>query len=65
MLAPVMASIRLQGVHIHPYLDDILIRGDSPEDLSRATQVVATALQRVGLLLNWEKSQLSPTQNLV
>jgi hypothetical protein len=65
VLAPVMAALRTEGVHIHPYLDDILIRAQSPTELRLSVTRTLAALQRTGYVINQEKSQLQPTQDLV
>ena len=64
VLAPVIAHIRLQGIHVHPYLDDLLIRADSPHLLRQAVQVTLCSLKRAGFLVNFEKSHLFPTQDI-
>ena len=65
VLAVVIAAIRLQGVHIHPYLDDILLRGDSPQEVQRYLQIAKQTLIRAGYIINLEKSHLVPTQDMV
>ena len=65
MLAPVIAHIRLQGVHVHPYLDDLLIRAQSPQQLAAAVQITLRFLRSAGFLINESKSQLDPCQDLV
>lgn len=56
------AYLRQQGIHIHPYLDDLLIH---PSSLSQAQQDMEVAIQCLrdhGFLINLEKSQLVPSQ---
>ena len=64
VLAPVIESLRVQGVHIHPYLDDILLRAPSRQqllcDLKRAIDV----LESVGYVINYGKSELEPSLDL-
>jgi hypothetical protein len=65
VLAPVMAALRTEGIHIHPYLDDILIRAQGPAELRSSVQRTLQLLFRTGYVINQEKSQLLPTQDLV
>ena len=65
VLAPVISHIRQQGIHIHPYLDDILIRAASPQELSLSVCIAQSALASAGFLVNMEKSQPLPSQDLV
>jgi hypothetical protein len=65
VLAPVLATIRLRGVHIHPYLDDLLIRAPTAQDLQWAVQETIYWLITAGFTVNVKKSDLSPTQGLV
>ena len=65
VLAPVIAHLRIQGVHIHPYLDDLLVRAQSPTDLVRAIELTCQVLGKAGYLINTAKSHLTPTQDLV
>ena len=64
VLAPVVAAIRCQGIHIHPYLDDLLIRASSPRQLSIAVTVVLDQLGQAGFLINKAKSETVPSQDL-
>ena len=64
VLAPVMAHIRLRGVHIHPYLDDLLVRAESPELLQESLNIALDVLLQSGYMINVKKSQLIPTQDL-
>ena len=65
VLAPVLASIRLKGIHIHPYLDDLLLRAQSPQALHWAVQQSLLTLTQAGYIVNLKKSELQPTQDLV
>ena len=65
VLAPVVAAIRLKGIHIHPYLDDILIRALDPESLHRDLQVAMSLFMEAGYVINVEKSHLQPSQDLL
>lgn len=65
VLAPVMAALRMQGIHVHPYLDDLLFRAESPQALRRHLQVAQDCLMRAGYIINLKKSSLLPSQDLV
>ena len=65
VLAVVVAAIRLQGVHIHPYLDDILLRGDSPQEVLNSLHIARNLLIKAGYIINLDKSHLVPTQDMV
>jgi hypothetical protein len=50
VLDPVIAVMRLRGIHCHPYLDDLLFRATSPEILSQHVQETIQILISVGFL---------------
>ena len=56
VLAPVMAAIRLRRIHIHPYLDDILLRAPS-QILLEHLSIVLELLMKADYVINMEKSQ--------
>ena len=62
LLHPVVQLLRLQGVHLHVYLDNWLIRADSPQMATSNAQLVIRVLQHLGWIINFEKSELTPTQ---
>jgi hypothetical protein len=53
------------GIQIHLYFDDWLLRAPSREVLTTHVEFVTQLMQRLGLLINWKKSELTPTQTLV
>jgi hypothetical protein len=59
-LAQVLAFIRLKGINVHPYLDDLLIRASSPQ-----CQQCLQVLTQVGFVVNQKKLDLNPSQALV
>ena len=65
VLSPVIAALRLRGVHIHPYLDDLLIRAGSFHQLQEAVHTTLELLQTAGFVVNLKKSDLTPCQDLV
>ena len=44
------------------YLDDILIMGEDPAKLNSQLELIQELFQALGLIINWEKSQLTPTR---
>ena len=65
LLDPVAAHLRSRGITLHRYLDDWLIRGPSPTIVSNHTQVVLSLFHRLGLLVNFKKSDLVPKTRFV
>ena len=52
----------ITGIKIHQYLDDWLIRAQSPEESSHNTKVVVDLTESLGWMINQVKSELIPTQ---
>ncbi|XP_053138354.1 uncharacterized protein LOC128339002 [Hemicordylus capensis] len=59
ILAPVLALLRLQGVHVFGYLDDLLLKSESPSEAARDLKQTLGALEQHGFLINTAKSHLS------
>ena len=59
------AWLRLRGVRIHVYLDDILLVGSSPEETSWALHLTVEVFTKAGFTINLKKSDLTPSQDLV
>ena len=53
-----------RGLRIHQYLDAWLIRAQSPEESSHNTNLVVNLTKSVGWIINLDKSELTPTQEL-
>ena len=51
-----------RGIRIYQYLDDWLIRAQSPEESSHNTKVVVDLTESLGWMINQVKSELIPTQ---
>ena len=51
-----------QGIRIHQYLDDWLVRARSKQDCLHHTQMLVRICQDLGWLVNLEKSELEPKQ---
>jgi hypothetical protein len=62
LLKPVCAVLRRLGVQMVIYLDDMIFVNDDPVLLTIQTKSAVWLLQRLGFVINWEKSQLSPVQ---
>ena len=63
-MATVCAHFRTRGIQIHPYIDDWLVVANSSSDLRRHLQYVQNTLHHLGLRINAEKSQLTPTRSI-
>ena len=53
-----------QGVRIHQYLDDWLVRAKDPDSCARDVQKLINLVQKLGWIVNLKKSELRPTQDL-
>ena len=62
VMKPVMAVLRRRGIRSMIFLDDLLLLSSSKEELAEITKEVIILLQRLGFLINEEKSTLVPTQ---
>ena len=63
LLRPVVALLRQQGVKLHVYLDDRLIRADTQEQAKLHAQTTISVLQFLGWIINYEKSDLTPSRD--
>ena len=63
LLRPVVSLLRQQGVKLHVYLDDWLIRADTPEEAQLHSQTTIKVLQFLGWIINFKKSDLTPSQD--
>ena len=64
IMKPVVASLRSQGVRLIIYLDDILIIASSIETLNHHKTLAISLLESLGFQINYEKSNLTPSQIL-
>ena len=62
VMAPVSAFLHRLGYRMMRYLDDWLVLGSSREEVIRARDALLILCQRLGIRVNLQKSQLSPTQ---
>ena len=63
-LAPVVQLLRTQGIRVHAYLDDWIIRAHCREQSLEHTQYILQLLQSLGWTINWDKSMLQPSRIL-
>ena len=64
LILVIIVWLRLRGVRLFAYLDDILIVGSSPAEVHRSLTLTIQALPRAGFIINIKKSDLTPTQDL-
>ncbi|XP_072166762.1 uncharacterized protein [Diadema setosum] len=57
------AHLRERGIRIFVYLDDWLVLADSADTLRQHLDITLDLVSKLGFLVNYEKSQLEPTQN--
>ena len=65
VMAPVSAILHRRGVRLRRYLDDWLLEASSREQVLLALRTVLRLCRRLGSVVNWEKSQVIPTQQMV
>ncbi|XP_077111860.1 uncharacterized protein LOC143767395 [Ranitomeya variabilis] len=61
-MVEVMAHLHEQDILIVPYLDDLLIIGNSESHCASQLHKVIAALQRLGWIINFKKSRLQPLE---
>ena len=62
LLRPVVPWLRQQGVKLHVYLDNWLICAESPEQAQMHSEMTIALHPRLGWVINFEKSDLTPSQ---
>ena len=65
VMAPVSSFLHQSGIRLRRYLDDWLIQASSREQVRLALDTVLQLCQALGIVVNWEKFQLVPTQRMV
>ena len=65
VMAPVSAILHRMGVRLRHYLDDWLLQASSHEQVLLALRTLLQLCRRLGIVVNWEKSQVIPTQQMV
>ena len=64
VMSTVGSYLRKQQIYIHMYLDDWLVKHQDRSLLIQHRTMIIDLLQRLGLLINHEKSRLNQTQTL-
>ena len=65
VMAPVSAILHRMGVRLRRYLADWLLQASSREQVLLALRTVLQLCRRLRIVVNWEKSQVIPTQQMV
>ena len=65
VMAPILSFLHRSGIRLRRYLDDWLIQASSRGLVLLALDTVLQLCQALGIVVNWEKSQLVPTQWMV
>lgn len=61
LIKPILSWLRAKGIKKVAYLDDFLIFGETMEICSEALHLIIDLLLSLGLVINWEKSEIVPT----
>lgn len=64
VMAATLEELRLKGITVIPYLDDLLVKGPSADGTKHNTSQVLQVLTGLGWLINYSKSTLSPSQTI-
>ena len=64
-MAPVSAILHRRGVRLRRYLDDWLLQASSRKQVLLALRIVLQLCRRLGIVVNWEKSRVIPTQQII
>ena len=56
--------LQAKGIRIHQYLDDWLLRAQSKQECLAQTKELVHFVQKLGLVINFEKSELEPQQKV-
>ena len=59
----ILKFLRARGIKVHAYLDDWIVRGSSPDAVRRQITFTVKLLTRLGWIINWEKSDLTPRRH--
>ena len=65
VMAPVSAILHRMGLRLRRYLDDWLLQASSRKQVLLALRTVLRLCRSLGIVVNWEKSQMIPTQQMV
>ena len=64
VMSPVSAFLHQAGIRLRCYLDDWLIQASSREQVLLALESVLQLCRELGIIVNWEKSHLIPSQRV-
>ena len=64
LLKPVFSTLRKQGFESVPYIDDILLFGDSFDKSAQNVEITSSLLDSLGFTIHPEKSVLVPVQEI-
>jgi hypothetical protein len=64
LMNPIASLAHLRSIKVHQYLDDWLIHADSPQQTLDHTNYLLDICRDLGLLVNLEKSDLVPAQQI-
>jgi hypothetical protein len=64
VMAVIGQYLRTHQIHIFMYLDDWLIKSQNCQMLVQQRGFILDLLHNLGLVVNWQKSRLTPTQDL-
>ena len=56
--------LQSRGIRVHQYLDDWLLRASSQHQCMSQTKELLRTVQELGFVINFEKSELEPTQKI-
>ena len=59
-----LSWLREQGITLSAYIDDIIIISDTLDDCNKDTKATIQLLQDLGYVVNFDKSSLTPSQNI-
>jgi hypothetical protein len=62
LLKTIMTVLRMRGIRIVAYIDDLLILAKTKEEARAHTKEVLELLIALGWTINWKKSRLEPSQ---
>ena len=65
VMKPVVAFLRSLGIRMVVCLDDMVILGQTREEVLKWRSIVLDLLENLGFLINYDKSELEPTQSLI
>lgn len=65
IVKPVLASLRAKKLMSVVYLDDFLLFGKTFSECETNVRITISVLEKLGFIINREKSQLVPSQNCI